>query len=138
MNNKKTIRVLVIENQTLTRIGVRTILNRESDIEIVGEAETSGEGFRLYQSLRPDVTLISLRLPESCAVDEIERFLAAEKRGRIIVLADHAGDAEISRSLKQGAFGYVCKDVSETDLVKAIRTVGAGRKFSLRMKSPTS
>jgi DNA-binding NarL/FixJ family response regulator len=75
------------------------------------------------------VTLISLRLPESCAVDEIERFLTENKRGKIIVLADHAGDAEISRSLKQGAFGYVCKDVSADDLVKAIRTVSAGRKF---------
>jgi len=87
MNNKKTIRVLVIENQTLTRIGVRTILNRESDIEIIGEAENSREGFQLYQTLRPDVTLISLRLPESCAVDEIERFLATDER-EIKSLAD--------------------------------------------------
>jgi DNA-binding NarL/FixJ family response regulator len=129
MNKEHPIRVLLIENQTLTRVGIRTILAGQSDVEIVGEAETGAEGFHLFQELKPDVVLISLRLPDSCAVDEIGRFLEANERGKIIVLAEHAGDAEISRSLKQGAFGYVCKDVSESELIKAIRTVGAGRKF---------
>jgi two-component system NarL family response regulator len=129
MNNENPIRVLLIENQTLTRVGIKTILAEQSDIEIVGETETSADGFRLFSELKPDVTLISLRLPDSCAVDEIGRFLEANERGKIIVLAEHAGDAEISCSLKQGAFGYVCKDVSESELIKAIRTVGAGRKY---------
>ena len=129
MTNKKPIRILLIENQTLTRVGIRTILTAQSDIEIAGEAATSAEGFQLFQALKPDVVLISLRLPDSCAVDEIGRFLEADPRGRIIVLAEHAGDAEVSRSLKQGAYGYVCKDVSESELIKAIRTVAAGRKF---------
>ena len=135
---KTPIHILIVENQTLTRVGIETILNEQNDIEIVGEAETSADGLRLFEQIKPDVTILSLRLPDSCAVDEIENYLKKNERAKIIVLADHAGDAEISRSLKQGAFGYVCKDVSETDLVKAIRTVGAGRKFSLRMKSPTS
>lgn len=125
----KKIRVLLIENQTLTRVGVRTILGGQSDIEIVGEAATSAEGFDLFRQIKPDVILMSLRLPDSCAVDEIEKYAAENQRAKIIVLADHAGDAEISRSLKSGAFGYVCKDVSETDLIRAIRTVGAGGKF---------
>lgn len=121
--------MLLIENQTLTRVGIKTILAAQSDVEIVGEAETGAEGFRLFQELKPDVTLISLRLPDSCAVDEIGRFLEANERGRIIVLAEQAGDAEVSRSLKQGAYGYVCKDVSESELIRAVRAVGAGRKF---------
>ena len=123
------IRVLLIENPTLTRLGIRSILASQSDIEIVGEAETSAEGFDLFRELKPNVTLISLRLPDSCAVDEIERFLAEDSRAKIIVLAEHAGDAEISRSLKNGAFGYVCKNVSADDLIKAIRAVNAGRKY---------
>lgn len=129
MTNQHPIRVLLIENQILTRVGIKTILSSQRDIEIVGEAATSVAGFRLFLELKPDVVLISLRLPDSCAVDEIERFLEANERGRIVVLAEHAGDAEVSRSLKQGAFGYVCKDVSEGELIKAIRTVGAGRKY---------
>ncbi|MGI8788119.1 MAG: LuxR C-terminal-related transcriptional regulator [Pyrinomonadaceae bacterium] len=126
---KDLVRVLLIENQTLTRVGIKTILGEQSDIEIVGEAATGAEGFRLFRELKPDVTLISLRLPDSCAVDEVGNFIKENNRAKIIVLAEHAGDAEISRSLKNGAFGYVCKDVSAADLVKAIRAVAAGRKY---------
>lgn len=126
---KDSIRVLLIENQTLVRVGIETILSRQDDIEIISKAESGAKGLRLFRELKPDVTLMSLRLPDSCAVDEIGSFIAENSRAKIIVLADHTGDAEISRSLKQGAFGYVCKDVSETDLVKAIRAVHAGRKY---------
>jgi len=83
----------------------------------------------LFQELKPDVTILGLRLPDSCAVDEIENYLGESERAKIIVLADHAGDAEISRSLKNGASGYVCKDVSADNLLKAIRTVHAGKKY---------
>ena len=126
---KTPIHILIVENQTLTRVGIETILNEQNDIEIVGEAETSADGLRLFEQIKPDVTILSLRLPDSCAVDEIENYLKKNERAKIIVLADHAGDAEISRSLKNGAFGYVCQDVSATDLVKAIRTVHAGKKY---------
>lgn len=123
------IKILIIENETLARVGIRTILSSQEDLEIVGEAGTSDEGFELFRRANPDVTLMSLRLAEACAVDEIERFLEFAPKGKIIVLASHAGDAEISRSLQNGAFGYVLKDVSESDLLKAVRTVAAGRKF---------
>ncbi len=126
---KTPIHILIVENQTLTRVGIETILNEQNDIEIVGEAETSADGLRLFEQIKPDVTILSVRLPDSCAVDEIENYLKKNERAKIIVLADHSGDAEISRSLKNGAFGYVCQDVSATDLVKAIRTVHAGKKY---------
>ncbi len=130
--NEKTpnpIKVLLIENQTLTRIGIETILHKQKDIEIIGEAETGGEGFQLFKKLNPDVVVLSLRLPGSCAIDEIDGYFAENSKAKILILAEHAGDAEISRSLKKGALGYVCKDVSETEFVKAIRVVNAGRKY---------
>ncbi len=126
---KGSVKILLIENQTLTCVGIRTIAHEQPDFEIVGEAETGAEGFRLFRELKPDVTLMSLRLPDSCAVDEVGNFIEENNRAKIIVLAEHAGDAEISRSLKNGAFGYICKDVSATDLIKAIRAVNAGRKY---------
>ena len=126
---KQPIRILIVENQTLTRAGIKTILSEQSDFEIVGEAQTSASGLRLFEQTKPDVTILGLRLPDSCAVDEIERYLKESGQGKIIVLADHAGDAEISRSLKNGASGYICKDVSAGDLVKAIRAVHAGKKY---------
>ncbi|MCA1623345.1 MAG: response regulator transcription factor [Acidobacteria bacterium] len=126
---ENTIRVLIIENQALVRAGIRSVLQKQRGIEIVAEVETSNEGFEVFKKTHADVVLISLRLRDSCAVDEIEKFLQFSPKSKIIVLASHAGDAEISRSLQSGAFGYVLKDVSENDLVKAIRTVAAGKKF---------
>ncbi len=126
---KTPIRILIVENQTLVRVGIKTILSKQTDIEIVGCAETSADGFRLFEQTQPDVTILGLRLPDSCAVDAIETYRKKNGRGKIIVLADHAGDAEISRSLKNGASGYVCNDISAADLTEAVRAVAAGKKY---------
>lgn len=123
------IRLLIIENQALTRIGIGTVLGSESDIEIAGEADNAADGFRLFRELSPDVTLLGLRLPDSCAIDDLDNYFIENKKAKIIVLAEHAGDAEISRALKKGALGYICKDVEPEDLLKAIRTVGAGKRY---------
>ena len=123
------IRVLIIEDQTLTRIGIRTVLEQTGEIEVVGESESWAEGFQTFQALRPEVTLISLRLPGFCAVDVLKDFFAIEPKAKIIILAAYPGDAEISRSLHGGALGYILKDASADDLVKAVRTVSAGKKF---------
>ncbi len=125
----KTIKVLLIEDQTLTRIGIKTVLDQSGEIEVVGEAENWAEGFQTFQTLHPNVTLISLRLPGYCAVDVLKDFLAIEPKAKIIILAAHAGDAEISRSLQRGALGYILKDASAEELVKAVRTVYVGKKF---------
>ena len=123
------IKVLIIENETLARVGVRTILNSSDDFEIVGETETPEKGFELFKQTSPNVTLISLRFAETCAIDEIENFLEFAPKAKIIVLASSAGDVEITRSLQLGAFGYICKDVSEKELLEAVRAVAAGRKY---------
>lgn len=131
MNNQTQngIRVLLTENQTLVRVGIKTILESENDIKIVAEAESGVKGFELFKELKPDVTILSLRTPDSCAIDFLDDYFEFEKRAKIIVLADTAGDAEIKKALKKGAAGYICKDVLPEELVKAIRTVNAGRKF---------
>lgn len=123
------IKILIIENETLVRVGICAILEAEKDFEIVGDARTSDEGFRLFRETRPDVTLMSLRLPEACAVDEIGNFLEFAPRAKIIILASHAGDAEINRALQGGAYGYILRDISESELIKAIRAVAAGKKY---------
>ncbi|MBK8810265.1 MAG: response regulator transcription factor [Acidobacteria bacterium] len=120
-------RVLVIENQKLVRLGIASVLNDE--FEVVGEAETGAHGFELFRELRPDVTILGLRLTDSCAIDFLDDFFLEEQRARIIILADHAGDSEISRALKKGALGYICKDVSPEALIKALHSVASGKKF---------
>jgi two-component system, NarL family, response regulator len=123
------ITVLLVENQALTLIGIRTVFAAQSDIELVGEAENAANGFEMFRVLRPDVAILSLRMPDSCAIDDLDHYFAEDSRARIIVLAEHAGDSEISKALKKGALGFVCKDVKPDELIKAVRIVNAGRKY---------
>ncbi len=120
-------RVLVIENQKLVRLGIGSVL--EKGFDIVAEADSGARGFELFREMRPDVTILGLRLPDSCAIDLLDDYFRTDRNARIVILADHAGDAEISRALRKGALGYVCKDVEPDELLRAVTTVAAGRKF---------
>lgn len=75
------------------------------------------------------MTILSLRMPDTCAIDELDTYFVADAKAKLIVLAEHAGDSEISRSLKRGALGYICNDISPDDLVTAIKTVAKGKKY---------
>lgn len=123
------IRVLLVENQELVRLGIRSVLEGEADIELAAEAASGAEGLERFRAEIPDVVILSLRLPDSCAVDDIDEYLAGGNGAKIIVLAEHSGDAEIARSIRKGALGYISKDVSPGELVRAIRLVAAGKKF---------
>jgi len=122
-------KVLLIENQPLTRIGIRSVLAGENDIELIGEADNAADGFDKFRTVKPDVVVLGLRLPDSCSIDDLDNYFIADPKAKIIVLAEHAGDAEITKALRKGALGYICRDVRPDELVKAIRTVAAGRKF---------
>lgn len=123
------IRVLLVEDQPLTRLGVRTVVGKETDIEIVGDTDNAPDGSRMFQELRPDVTILGLRLRDSCTIDDLDSYFISNPKAKIIVLAQHAGDAEITKALKKGALGYICKDVTPEELVDAIRIVAEGRKY---------
>jgi DNA-binding NarL/FixJ family response regulator len=122
-------RVLVIENQKLLRLGIAAVLGSESGFAIVGETDSGTHGFDLFRRLDPDVTILGLRLPDSCAIDHLDEYLVHRRNARIIILADHAGDAEIAKSLKKGALGYICKDIEPDELVTAVKAVAGGRKY---------
>src|SRR5688572_1019048 len=121
--------VLLVENQALTRIGVRTVFEGEADIALIGETDNTADGFAKFGELKPDVTILGLRFPDSCSIDDLDNYFIVNPKARIIVLAEHAGDAEITKALKKGAAGYICKDVSPEELLTAIRTVAAGKKY---------
>jgi DNA-binding NarL/FixJ family response regulator len=123
------IKLLLIENQSLTRLGVRSVIEKENGIELIGEADNAPDGFASFSRLGPDVTILGLRFPDSCSIDDLENYFIDDPNAKIIVLAEHSGDAEISRALKKGAAGYICKDITPEELVRAIRTVAAGKKY---------
>jgi len=121
--------LLLIENQPLTRVGVRAVIVDHDDIDLIGEADNLADGFAMFRERDPNVTILGLRFPDSCSIDDLDRYFAERPKAKIIVLADHAGDAEIAKALKKGAVGYICKDISPGELVDSIRTVAAGRKY---------
>jgi len=121
--------VLLVENQPLTRLGIRAVLDGEADISLTNETDNAADGFSLFKETNPDVTILGLRFPDSCSIDDLDNYFAERPKAKIIVLADHAGDAEISKALKKGAAGYICKDISPSELVAAIRKVADGRKY---------
>jgi len=123
------IKLLLIENHPLIRLGVRSVVGGESDIDVVGETDNADDGFEMFRNLNPDVTILGLRFPDSCSIDDLDNYFAERPKAKVIVLAEHAGDAEISKALKKGAAGYICKDVTPEELVDSIRTVAAGRKY---------
>lgn len=121
--------LLLIEHQPLTQLAIRTVVEGEEDIELIGETNSAADGFRLFKELHPDVTILGLRFPDSCAIDDLDNYFIENPKAKVIVLAEHAGDAEITKALRKGAAGYICKDVSPGELVTGIRTVAAGRKY---------
>lgn len=123
------LKVLLVENQELVRLGIASVLAGEDDIVLSAQAASAKEGLERFRAEPIDVAIISLRLPESCAVDDIEEYLKIDPTAKLLVLAGHEGDAEIRTSMEKGALGYVSKDVSPGELVRAIRTVAGGRKF---------
>lgn len=123
------IRALLIESQTLTRLGIKSVLAATDDVELIGEVDNASDGLKEFAELKPDVAILGLRFPDSCTIDDLDNYFVATPTAKIIVLAEHAGDAEITRALKKGALGYICKDVEPDELLKAIRTVNAGRKY---------
>jgi len=123
------IAVLVVEDKQLVRLGIKAALADVNDVEVIAEASESAEGLERFREARPDVVILSLRLPDSCAVDDIEKYFAVDPKAKIIVLAEHTGDAELRRSIEKGALGYVPQDVSPAELVRAVKIVAAGNRF---------
>lgn len=122
------INTLLVENQALTRLGIKSVIGATEDVRLIGEADNAADGLKKFSDLRPDVTIVGLRFPDSCTIDDLDNYFVNTPAARIIVLAEHAGDAEISRALKKGALGYICKDVEPVELLQTIRTVAKGRK----------
>lgn len=113
----------------MVRLGIKAAFSSEDDITVAGEATRSSEALGRFREIGPDVTILSLRLPDSCAVDDLDDYFAEDPDARIIVLAEHSGDAEIARSIRKGALGYVTNDVSRIELIRAVRVVAKGSKF---------
>jgi DNA-binding NarL/FixJ family response regulator len=122
------IRVLLADDHALVRDGLRAVLAREPDIQVVGEADDGREALRLAASAKPDVAVLDLSMPLLNGLDAA-RQLARDRRSRTILVTMHADERYVLDALRAGVHGYVLKKQAAADLVRAIREVAAGRVY---------
>jgi DNA-binding NarL/FixJ family response regulator len=120
------IRVLIADDHAVVRQGLRTFLELQDEIEVVGEAADGIEALELVQRAEPDVALLDLVMPRLGGLEAIRRIRAVAPGTRVLVLTSFADDDTVLPALRAGAAGYLLKDVQPPELVGAIRAVHAG------------
>jgi DNA-binding NarL/FixJ family response regulator len=120
------IRVLVVDDQSMVRAGFRMLLAGEEDIEVVAEARNGLEAVEKAERFQPTVVLVDIRMPELDGLEATRRILASDQAARILVLTTFDLDDYIYEALRAGASGFVLKDDPPEQLIAAIRTVAAG------------
>src|SRR5271154_2382915 len=128
MSNSKPNRIFSIDDHPLMREGIAAIVRNEPDMLLVAEASNGREAIQRYRELRPDVTLMDLRLPDMSGIDVLIAIRMEFSEARVIMLTTFEGDVEVQRALEAGARGYMLKSMPPKDLVEAIRHVHAGKK----------
>ncbi|MDR7415135.1 MAG: response regulator transcription factor [Armatimonadota bacterium] len=121
------LRVLVVDDTTLVRQGLRSLLEQRERIDLVGEAASAQEAYELLEALRPDVVLLDQEMPGLDLVEAIRLFKSRLPEVEVIVLAEWADEERAFRAIEAGATGYVLKDIHIENLVRAIEGVTSGR-----------
>lgn len=122
------ITVLSVDDHPLLREGIATIINSQSDMSLVAAASNGDEAIEAFRTLRPNVTLMDLSLPDRSGIEVMIAIRAEFPGARIIMLTTFEGDVEIRRALQAGAHSYLLKSMPPKQMVEAIRQVHAGKK----------
>jgi DNA-binding NarL/FixJ family response regulator len=122
------IRILVVDDHQLIRVGIATLVLPESDMQVVGEAANGREAIAKFRECSPDVTLMDIQMPEMSGFDALVAIRDEFPGARIIVLTTYAGDVQAQGAIKAGAQGYLLKNLLHKELLQTIREVHSGRK----------
>ena len=123
------IKVMVVDDHPLMRVGVSSIVNARADMTVVAQTGSGEEAVTLYAEHKPDITLMDLRLPGMSGVDAISAIRARHPAAKFVVLTTYEGDEDIYRALEAGARGYIIKGMPYQTLIDALLRVHTGGRF---------
>jgi DNA-binding NarL/FixJ family response regulator len=122
------IRVLAADDHEIVRDGIASLIETQSDMQLIAEASDGREAIEQFRKHHPDVTLMDLQMPEMSGIDAINAIRGEFPEARIVVLTTYGGDAQVKRALQAGAQGYLLKGLLRKELLDTIRAVHGGRK----------
>jgi DNA-binding NarL/FixJ family response regulator len=125
----KSVRILLADDHTVMRTGLKLLLERQPDFEVVGEACDGRETMALAAKLKPDIVILDIAMPQLSGLEAARQINVHSPRTGIVILSMHSDETYVTRALKAGARGYLLKDSAESDLISAIRAVVAGKAF---------
>jgi len=123
------IRVLIADDHDIVRAGLKALLARQEDIDIVGEAADGRQAVRLAEELNPSLIVMDIAMPQLNGIDAAAQILRRDPDVRIIILSMYADEEFLVRALAAGVKGYLLKDDVQADLLRAVRAVATGRSF---------
>jgi two-component system, NarL family, response regulator DevR len=120
------IRVLLVDDHDIVRLGLMTLINDRADMQVVGEAGDAGEAVRQVEKLKPDVVLMDIRLPGESGIDATRKIARQFPETKVVMLTSSAEDENVVRAISAGAVGYVLKKVGNDELLRAISAAARG------------
>ena len=125
----KPIRVLLADDHKLIRAGLVLVVQQQPDLSVIGEADDGRQAVQLVESLKPDVVVMDIGMPNLNGIEAARQITASRPDTAVVILSMHADEGYVLRALKAGARAYLLKDSATTDLVQAIRAVVEGKSF---------
>jgi two-component system response regulator DevR len=129
MSDEPSIRILIADDHEVVRIGLSALLDRQAGFRVVGQAASGQEAIRLSRTLRPDVVVMDIRMPDGSGTDACRIMTAEAPDTPVVMLTSYADEEALFDAISAGASGYVLKRIGSDELVNAIRTVAAGQSM---------
>lgn len=125
----KTITIALVDDHMLVRNGIKSLLEAESDLDVIAEGSNGLEALEIVEKYHPDILIIDVRMPEMNGIEAVKQLENQHKKVKAIVLSMHDSEEYILQSIKAGAYGYLLKDTDKKEFIKAIHTVYEGEKY---------
>jgi len=122
------IKILLVDDHAV-RMGFKMLIEAETDIKVIGEAETGEAAVKLFQELKPDIIVMDITMPGIGGLEAIDRIMAKDKNTKILVLSAHEDSVHPKRVLNAGAMGYLTKRSAAEELIKAIKSIHQGKRY---------